>query len=122
MVALGICEGRLGVHKSSSHYFRNCISCNTAIPAVVGLEPTGKLFRTFARVACETTPGNVFTINYSRVVHNVFPGCGGLSVMFKQSEFNATVNATCVTILDLTLQPVRNVPSIHVPERTHKAV
>src|SRR5437867_1790056 len=81
MVALGIGESRLGTlvrnvrlnHENSFSYFSDSIFSNSALLAVVGFEPIGKLLSAFARIARNAASGNVFAINYSRVIYDVFP-------------------------------------------------
>ena len=81
MVALGIEESRLGTfvrssrlnYKSSLYHFSDRILGNSALLAVIGFEPIGKIPGAFARIAREAASGNVFQIDYSRVVHDVLP-------------------------------------------------
>src|SRR3989442_1040506 len=90
MVALGIGESRLGTfvtnvrlnYKSSLYHFSDCTLRDSAPFAVIGFEPVGKLLGAFARIAREAASGNVFPINYSRVVYDVFPCRYRLSRLF----------------------------------------
>lgn len=90
MVALGIGENRLGAlirnvrlsRKSSFNHFSDCTLSDSARPAVIGFEPIGKLLGAFARIAGGAASGDVFAINYSGVVYDVFPCCRGLSGLF----------------------------------------
>ena len=110
MVALGIDESALGVSirnvrssfESSFNHFTDGILSNSAPPAVIGFEPIGKLLGAFARIACGAASGDVFAINHSGIVYDVFPCRRGLSGLFGRPKFNATVNAVPVPILDLS--------------------
>ena len=56
---------------------------------------------------------DVFAIDYSRVVDDVLP-CGlGFSLLIRRNNLDATIDAASVPFDHLSLQPIRNVPSVH---------
>ena len=87
-------------YKSSLYHFSDCILGDSALLAVIGLEPNGKSPGTFARIARDAASGNVFPIDYSRVVDDVLPCPYWLSRPLP--KFHATVYAVLVSIPDLS--------------------
>lgn len=60
-------------YQSSLYDISDCISRDSALSAVVGFEPIGKFLSAFARFARNAASGDVFSVNYSRVVYDVLP-------------------------------------------------
>jgi hypothetical protein len=60
-------------YQSALYDVSDCISCDSALSAVVGFEPIGKFLGALARIARHAASGDIFSVNYSRVVNDVFP-------------------------------------------------
>ena len=72
---LGTCVGNVRLDYHSSLYdISDCISRDSALSGVVGFEPIGKFLSALARIARKAASRDVFSINYSRIVIDLFPG------------------------------------------------
>ena len=69
-------------NKSPPYHFSDSILGDPAFLAIIGFEPIEKLLGAFARIAREAASGDVFPIDYSRVVNDVFPRCYLFSSLF----------------------------------------
>jgi hypothetical protein len=99
------------------HYFRNGVLVDSTLLAVIRLNPIGKVLGSFARIAREAASGDVFPIDYSRIVNDVLPRRDippGAMWRHLLGHLDATIDASLISFLHFLFKPIRDAPIVHV--------
>jgi hypothetical protein len=90
----------LPIYDCQLDYWRNCISGDAVLFAVIRLQPYRKLLLSFTRIAPTTTKSDVLSCDNCGIVDYMFPAGGGLFRNFGSSKLDATVDARLISVLD----------------------
>lgn len=113
---LGAWPPRLATCKapnSGANDGRNRVRRNALAIAVLGLEPVDKQLCTFARVAADATSRDVLERDNACIIDDVLPRRSLSPRCRAVPELDTTVDTTRSAFNHLTLEPVRDTPSVH---------
>ncbi len=96
---------------------RHSALADPSFPAVVRLDPNGELFRSLTGIASHAASGDIPASYDTCVVDDVLPGRKSTSRSARRCSIEhsyAAVDALPVSFFDLLLEPLRDLPPIHV--------